>query len=86
MTLATSHCIIRYKLNCWGVKTIFNQFKALRISAGLTQKELADKLGVSQVSVWQWESGDNLPRADKLPAIAAALGCTVNDLLEPKEA
>ena len=62
-----------------------NRFKAYRISAGLTQKDVADALGISQVSVWQWENDDSMPRADKLPAIAELYGCTVDDLIR-KEA
>jgi transcriptional regulator with XRE-family HTH domain len=54
--------------------------RALRISAGLSQKEFAEALGLSQVSVWQWEHGESLPTADKLPAIAKVLGCTINEL------
>ena len=57
-------------------------FKARRISSGLSQAEFAAKLGISQVSVWQWENEDLNPRADKLPAIARLLGCTIDELLE----
>ena len=56
-------------------------FKAYRVRAGLTQQDVADAIGVSQVSVWQWENGDNLPRADKLIAISQLYGCTVEDLI-----
>ena len=62
-----------------------NQFFRLRISAGLKQKEVAQKLGISQVSVWQWEHGVSLPTADKLPAIAAVYGCTINDLFDTSD-
>lgn len=62
-----------------------NKLKALRISAGLSQKDVADHFGISQVSVWQWESGENYPRADKLPALAALYGCTVSDLFDEGE-
>ena len=68
------------------MSTIQNRFRGLRISAGLTQKEVADYLGISQVSVWQWENNENMPRADKLPAIAKLFGCTVNDLIGAEEA
>ena len=59
-----------------------NRLRALRISAGLKQKDVADRLGISQVSVWQWESGVTLPRADKLPAIAELYGCTIDELFD----
>lgn len=61
-----------------------NRLRALRISAGLKQKDVADRLGISQVSVWQWESGVSLPRADKLPAIAELYGCTIDELYGPQ--
>jgi transcriptional regulator with XRE-family HTH domain len=44
-----------------------------RIGAGLTQRDLAARLGVSQALLSQWEAGLNNPRASKLPAIAEAL-------------
>lgn len=59
-------------------------FKAYRIKAGLTQKDVAEFFHISQVSVWQWENG-NLPRADKLPAIAELYHCTIDQLLEKEE-
>ena len=48
-----------------------------RKAAGLTQAALAAILGVSQAA---WESGAKLPSAHKLPAIAEALSCTIDDL------
>lgn len=51
-----------------------------RKAAGLTQAALATILGVSQAAVAAWESGAKLPSAHKLPAIAAALSCTIDDL------
>ena len=52
----------------------------LRKSAGLTQVQLAEKVGVAQATVAEWERGDYYPRASIIPALAAALGCAVNDL------
>ena len=56
-------------------------FLSARSRAGLSQAAVAEKLGISSASVCQWETGKNLPRADKLPEIAALYGCTVDDLL-----
>lgn len=58
----------------------------LRDSQKLTQKQLADAMGVSQVSVWQWENGKSLPSADKLPKLAGILHCKIEDLYDRKEA
>ena len=57
-----------------------NGLEARRKAAGLTQVTLAQALGVSQSSIAAWEAGSYYPTADKLPASAAALGCTIDDL------
>lgn len=62
-----------------------SNIKSLRLQAGMTQEELATKIGVTQGAVWQWENSDVMPRTDKLLALAAALHCTVNELLAPPE-
>ena len=57
------------------------KIKELRKAAGLTQQELAEMTGYkSNTAVAFWESGERLPPSDKLPALAAALHCTINDL------
>ena len=55
--------------------------KKMREKRNLTQENLAEILNVSQSTVAMWETDKALPRADKLPAIAKALGCTIDDLL-----
>lgn len=37
-------------------------------------------MNVGQSAVAMWESGKNMPRADKLPALAKLYGCTIDDL------
>lgn len=55
--------------------------KRLRLAAGMTQNELADVLGYASGNiVTMWESGERKPPSDKLPSLAAALHCTINDL------
>lgn len=48
--------------------------KELRILRGMTQKELADKLGVSAQTLNCYESGQRNPGPKLLPALAGALG------------
>ena len=48
--------------------------KQLRESAGLTQAELARRLGVPQPQVARWESGRRHAKIDSLQRIADALG------------
>ena len=45
----------------------------MRERAKLTQRELADVLGVERSTVAKWESGTAYPRASQLPALARAL-------------
>lgn len=54
--------------------------KRLREAAGMTQAELANKIGVTQPIVASWETGVKSPRAAKLPKLAQILGCTIDDL------
>lgn len=51
-----------------------------RKNARITQADLARMIGVSQSTVAGWENGSMYPSADKLPAIAEALKCSVDDL------
>ena len=60
--------------------------KKLRMACGLTQKELAEKLGVAQCTVAFWEQGSKYPTADKLPALARLLGCSIDDLYREQSA
>jgi transcriptional regulator with XRE-family HTH domain len=68
-----------------GGEVVKAQLKRLREKAGLTQEQLGQKLGVGQSTVGMWETGERLPRADKLPELAKILGCTIDDLLKPDE-
>lgn len=59
-----------------------NQVRHYREKLSFSQSELAEKLGVSQQAVAKWETGEAMPRADKLPQLAKLLGCTADKLLE----
>ena len=54
---------------------------ALRKGAGMTQQEVADRLGVSNKTVSKWESGGGFPDIAILPALAELYGVTADDLL-----
>lgn len=56
-------------------------FKKTREQSGLTQKQVADALGVTQSAVSLWETGQSLPRAEMLIKIAKLYGCSISDLL-----
>lgn len=58
------------------------RIRALRWQKQMTLSELAKKLGVSYVAVQKWETGENTPRAARLPQIAEIFGVTINELYE----
>lgn len=57
-----------------------NTIKQKREGINLTQSKLAEMLNIDRSTVAKWETGEAFPRADKLPALAEALKCTIDDL------
>ncbi|MBR5231758.1 MAG: helix-turn-helix transcriptional regulator [Clostridia bacterium] len=55
---------------------------SLRRKAGLTQAELAERLGISYQAVSSWERGATMPDISKLKELSRALGTTVDALLD----
>lgn len=53
-----------------------------RRALGLTQRQLADRLGVTDKAVSKWETGQSLPDVTLLVPLAGALGVTATELLE----
>lgn len=54
--------------------------RARRKALKMSLDELGARVGCSGVAVGMWERGETLPAADKLPALAAALGCSIDEL------
>lgn len=63
-----------------------NQISQFRKSLGLTQKELAEKLHVTDKAVSKWERGINFPDLGLMEALAEALETTPSLLLGLEEA
>ena len=59
---------------------------ALREAAGLSQAQLADKLGIAQRSYSQWERRPVALRHEQLVALADALGISVAELMADETA
>ena len=55
--------------------------KNYRAKYNMSQAELGSLVGVGQSAVGMWEIGSRIPPTKKLPDIAYALHCTVDDLL-----
>lgn len=62
-------------------KTMGAFIAALRKANGMTQKELAEKLNVSDKSVSRWERDDGAPDLSLIPVIAEIFGVTCDELL-----
>ena len=54
--------------------------RAYRKAQGLTQKELAEQLGISDKTVSRWESGVQLPEASLIPDLASVFHITIDEL------
>ena len=54
--------------------------KAARVNAGLSQKEAADHLGVSNKTLGNWENGITYPPADKILEICELYGVSYDNL------
>lgn len=55
--------------------------EAARVNAGLTQTEAAEAIGVSQVTISNWETGKTSPKMSIVPTIADLYKVPVQDLL-----
>ena len=51
-----------------------------RERSGFTQQQLAEKIQENRATIAKWEIGSAFPRAEKLPALADALNCSIDDL------
>lgn len=68
-------------------RAAFGQFlNQLRREKGWTQKDLAERLYVSDKAVSKWERGLSLPDVALLLPLAGALGVSVTELLEGRRA
>ena len=56
------------------------KIKEMRLEAGLTQQDLADRMGVDRSTVSYWETNTSYPRGEQLPKLADILGCSIDAL------
>lgn len=54
---------------------------SIRKQKNITQNELAEKLGVSDRTIGNWENGRNMPDVSLFKPLCEELGVTLNDLL-----
>lgn len=64
------------------MQTIGNKIKQLRLKAGLSQVQLAEKLSLSNQAVSKWETNFSQPDIGLLPDIATIFGVSIDDLFD----
>lgn len=62
------------------------RLRTARRAAGLTQKQLAEALGVESITVSRWERGVTTPSLPRLRRIAEITDTTVSDLVRTPDA
>lgn len=62
-------------------RTIGKFITALRKASGMTQRDLAERLGVSDKSVSRWERDEGAPDLSLIPVLAEIFGVTCDELL-----
>lgn len=58
------------------------KIKAFRKKSNLTQKQLAEKSNIAEITIRKYEKGDRVPKLEQLTKIAVALECSPVDLLD----
>ncbi len=66
-------------------KAFAHRLREKRRALGLTQRELAEKIGYSEKAISKWESGAALPPTVLLPTLASILGTSIDLLLSSAE-
>lgn len=64
---------------------IVNRVKELRTAAGMTQKALADQLGVTVPTVSKWELGQRTPELEKIFRMTLIFGVPIEEIVQRTE-
>ncbi len=67
-------------------KTMAEVIASRRKELGLTQKDLAEKLNITDKAVSKWERGIACPDTATIPKLAQTLGITIEELMTSKPA
>lgn len=66
------------------VRVFAENLRESRRAQGLTQRELAEKIGYSEKAISKWESGVGMPPSVMLPALAKVLETSIDALMEER--
>lgn len=62
------------------------KLRQLRSASGLSQEQLAERLGVTRQVVVKWETGNGMPDIDNLQQLADVFGVSLDELMDYKNA
>ena len=65
-------------------KTFATKLSELRREKGMTQLDLAEKMGVTDKAVSKWERDLSFPDVQTIPRLAEIFGVTVDELMQGK--
>ena len=81
-----SRCGDRYQmLKVWEMakrKSLSKELRSARERRGLSVAEVADRVGVSQASIYFWEGGRVRPRSENLKLLCKVLKLSARDAME----
>lgn len=83
MTLNFKFSNIIDKTTRKGVIRLQMSLKALRVNAGLTQQDVADRLGVSRQSIINWENDEEGPKELVIYALAYLYKTDIDNMRIP---
>ena len=61
---------------------IVNKVRELRTAAGMTQKALADQLGVTVPTVSKWELGQRTPELERVFRMTLIFGVPIEEIVQ----
>lgn len=86
LTLSNTNAMLCLRLEIYNIGGgKLKNLKARRESVGMTQSQLADKLGISRYSIIEYESCRKSPTLNTAQRIAAALDTTLDYLIGKSE-
>lgn len=65
--------------------SLYLKLKEIREKKGMSQEELAEKLGINRTMIIHYEKGRNYPSLERAVQISNILGCTLDELVDTKK-
>lgn len=65
--------------------TFAEKLKSIRKQAGMSQEQLAEKIGVSRQAVTKWETDAGIPDIENMMALSALFDITIDELLSSEK-